>query len=479
MNGQAYIVVGLGFGDEGKGTITDYLTRTQGATHVVRFCGGPQAGHNIVTPDGRWHCFAQFGSGMFVPSTISCLGSDMLIEPEALLVEADVLASKDVEDVIERMIIDPDCRVVTPMHKMVGQMLELWRGTAQHGSCGMGVGQTVFTSERGLSLTVGDLCVDGRGVEKTLQHLRTWASEEGRWLLASREGVDSHAALHECFEYFRKRTEIGLLLGAYAKFARLAGHRVAPVREHVMQALEASDAVVFEGAQGALLDRRFGFAPYVTKTRPTAQGAIDMLHSQEDCSATKIGVLRAYGHRHGAGPFVTEDASLTTRLADEYNSENAWQGPFRLGWMDVVSLRYGIQLNDGVDGLALTGLDRLSGLEEIRVCTAYEYRGPLEALDHFASWERTSEGKIRILGLVTPSQDDRYQGEFARVIAQCHPSEWKTFPGWNQSIRHARSVGDLPRGARMLVSWLSSESGLGVPVHIVSVGPSAEHKFFL
>src|SRR5258705_6304367 len=147
------IVVGLGYGDEGKGTITDYLVRELGARTVVRWNGGPQAGHNVVTSDGRWHCFAQFGAGTFAGAR-TVLGPDMLVELEALAVEADALAGKGVADPLAQLTIDGDCTVITPMHKLLNQLREL---AAPRGSCGMGVGEAVRWRERGIAIRVRDV----------------------------------------------------------------------------------------------------------------------------------------------------------------------------------------------------------------------------------------------------------------------------------------------------------------------------------
>src|SRR5215472_7367567 len=159
MPREALLVVDLAFGDSGKGSIVDYLVRTRGAGTVVRFNGGPQAGHNVVTPDGRHHTFSQFGSGTFVAGVHTILSRFMLIEPYALLNEEKHLAEIGVNDALLRLHIDPHCRVITPIHQAANRLREFARGEARHGTCGLGVGETMMDSikQPDLILYAGEL----------------------------------------------------------------------------------------------------------------------------------------------------------------------------------------------------------------------------------------------------------------------------------------------------------------------------------
>ncbi len=477
-SGKLFVVCGLGFGDEGKGSVVDVLVRRHGAGLVVRYNGGPQAGHNVVSPDGVWHCFAQFGAGTLVPGVRTLLSREMLVEPENLLAEAAALSSKGHGDALARLKIDPRCAVVTPLHKMIGQMLEICRGGSAYGSCGMGVGQAVLDRDAGDQLTVGEL-VAGRGLERRLKRLRKKRLAEAGELLKR----CSVPELREAYEYFRQRTEPDRLLSAYRGFAEAAGGCLEGAEDCLEEAIWNGTTVVFEGAQGALLDRRFGFAPYVTKTRSTWHNVAGLL---DDCLAggamaerigiAKIGALRAYGHRHGAGPFVTEDAALADRLADPCNAANRWQGKFRLGWFDLVALRYGIKLNGGVSRLALTGLDRLSGLDPIRVCSAYDYDGDTAPLDRYFDWESRGPGRARIFAIRKP-RSAAPEGELARLLRSCRPAAWVDLPGWPGEIGAVRRIEDLPPRALGYAVFLQEQ--LGVPLDLISVGPSADAKMFI
>ncbi len=478
-SGKLFVVCGLGFGDEGKGSITDALARRHGPSLVVRYNGGPQAGHNVVAPDGTWHCFAQFGSGTLAPDSRTLLSREMLVEPENLLAEAAVLAGKGRTDALSRLRIDARCAVVTPLHKLIGQMLEIARGGSAYGSCGMGVGQAVLDRDAGESLTVGDL-VSGEGLDRKFRRLRRRKLAEAERILKACPGPDAR----ETLEYFRRRTEPERMLAVYRGFAEAARGSVDEAGDCLEDALWGRrETVIFEGAQGALLDRRFGFTPYVTKTRSTWHNVAGLL---DDCLAggalarriglTRIGILRAYGHRHGAGPFVTEDAALSAPLADPRNPANRWQGAFRLGWFDLVAIRYGLLLNGGVERLALTGLDRLSGLGPLRACTAYDYSGDTDRLDRYFDWESRGPGRARIFAIRKP-RGAAPEGELARLLRACRPAAWADLPGWTEDISSVRRPDRLPAAALGYVCFLQDQ--LGVPIRIVSVGPGAEAKMFL
>jgi len=439
---KAPIVCGLAFGDEGKGSITDFLVRALGAGTVVRYNGGPQAGHNVVTTDGRWHCFAQLGAGSFVSGVRTVLASDMLVELEALEAEAAALADKGVRDVWWRLLVDRACTLVTPMHKLVCQLGELAREPERLGSCGMGVGEAVRWREEGLHLCAGDLA-EPRRAFAVLEALTACAEERSAALLGARPTAE----MTDVQQYFRQRCRPRELLARY-------------------QAI-AARLTVFEGAQGALLDRTRGFVPYVTQSRSTFHNAAAL------GGGTKLGVTHAYGYRHGPGPFVTEDAELASHLADRFNAANRWQGPFRVGRLDLVALRYGVALNDGVDALAVTGLDRLSGLPSIRVCTSYEYTGRLAALDACFQWQRLSADRARIVAINEPADP----ALLTRHLARCRPLDWIELAGWDVDISSVMSLRGLPHGARRLLDLIVEQ--LVAPLAIVSVGPASDAKIQL
>ncbi len=438
--GPIAVVVGLGFGDEGKGTVTDHLVRSLGARTVVRFNGGPQAGHNVVAPDGRWHCFAQLGAGSFLPGVETILGPQMRVELETLAAEASVLESKGVPNPLGCVTIDPDCVLVTPMHKLLGQLAEVLRGEERLGTCGMGVGEAVRGSETGEAVRVADLLDGPQG----LRELRDRAFARAQTLA----GSSPTPVVQELLVYFRERCQPEVLHRSYLEVLGRVRLETAP---RALRAALARGPLVFEGAQGALLDRTRGFAPYVTQSRTTADDALELSAPLVPRSDVRVwGVLRAYGHRHGPGPFPTEDPALAPLLADPYNAANRWQGPFRVGWFDALLGRYALGLAPAVDALALTGLDRLASLPSTRLCEAYSCSATDLAHDDLVA--RDGE---RITALRAPSGLE-FGLRLGRVLASCRPAEWKTF---------------APTGAVEAI-----EQALRTPIALVSTGPRSTDK---
>ena len=343
----------LGFGDSGKGTITDALVRRLDADWVVRFNGGAQAAHNVVTPDGRHHTFSQFGSGMFVPGVKTYLSRYMVLHPGGLLAEAETLASKGVHDAMERVTIDPDARVITPFHQSANRLREILRGEERHGSCGLGVGETMSHSishpEEGLRAR--DLTDEVR-LRRKLRAIqqRYWQefASHRKELSLHRLGAPEWAVMEsaQAEEWF-------------VKGARQVSGSVGSVRP--------DGTAILEGAQGVLLDEWRGFHPYTTWSTCTFDNAHCLVDEWEG-EAFKLGVVRSYATRHGAGPFPTETDALD--LVERHNGWGPWQEGFRVGWLDMVLLRYAVQACRGIDALAVTHLDRVGS--EWRVCTAYD-----------------------------------------------------------------------------------------------------------
>ncbi|MEV4006463.1 adenylosuccinate synthetase [Actinomadura sp. NPDC049753] len=344
------IVVDLGFGDAGKGTVVDHLCRTGAPSVVVRFNGGAQAAHNVVAPDGRHHTFAQFGSGTFTPGVLTHLSRFMLVDPLALAAEADHLRAVGVPDALDRLTVDGDALLTTPYHRAANRARESARGAARHGSCGMGVGETASYALAHDDAPRAADCLSPARLRRRLAAVRDWY----RTAFPGGEDVPGADACAEAFTAFAERVRI---VGP--------GH---------LPALLRTGNAVFEGAQGVLLDEWHGFHPYTTWSTTTFANAETLL-AEAGASAARLGVLRAYATRHGPGPFVTEDPALTADLPDPHNGTGRWQGAFRVGHLDAVALRYALEVAGGVDGLAVTHLDVAGARPDLRVCRSYEMDG--------------------------------------------------------------------------------------------------------
>jgi adenylosuccinate synthase len=361
---RAFVVAGLGFGDEGKGATVDWLVRRHGASTVVRYNGGPQAAHHVATDDGRVHCASQLGAGVLVPGVRAHLAGTVVVDPPALLAEDEALRSIGVEDGLARLTVDPRSVIVTPMHATMNRLLELARGAGRHGSCGRGVGQALLDAERGNAavLRAGDLA-DPRRVRSIVRDIRLSRLDRADQLCDDRPGATDLRACRDGLADPRSDEAVTESLCAAAR-------RIA-IR--TPSAAELGPVVVLEGAQGLLLDRDLGFWPHVTPSSTTFVHAERFLGQLEvGLDVVKVGVLRAYATRHGAGPLATEDEALTAALPEAHNRTDPWQGRFRLGWFDAPMARYALRAIGGVDALVVTHLDRLASLERAQVCPAYE-----------------------------------------------------------------------------------------------------------
>jgi len=461
---KAIIVVGLGYGDEGKGTIVDYLVRKRGAKEVVRFSGGHQAGHNVISPSGIWHCFVQFGSGTFVPGVRTYLSSQMFIEPEAILAENKFLINEGVGDSLDRMVVDLDAAIITPVHKMVCQMSELSRGQKKFGSCGMGVGETVRDKEKGLAITVRDIGNE-RVLRDKMEVLGRARFEIAKKLLQNNWTEEMQVT----YDYFLNRWNIDELVRVYADFVT----RITTFDSRKQNRFAGSldNVVIFEGSQGMLLDPKYGFPPHITKTDLTFAAAQRLLPESKEFKVERLGVLRAFATRHGTGPFVTEDSELTSKLSDTYNITNNWQGGFRVGWFDLVASWYAIEASGGVDSLAITNLDRLASLERVKVCTSYEYVGKrLSDLDKYFVCNSFGKNRVRITAIKKSKAraGSKRQNQLTKFLFNCQPLEFVEFG------RENGGTGKID--IQSFLGFLESEKGLAAPISILSLGPRSNDK---
>ena len=432
------LTCGLGFGDEGKGTFVDFLSRRRSTTLVVRYNGGAQAAHNVVSGE-RHHTFAQWGSGTFagVPTLLS---RHMLLNPIFALSEAKVLEGKGVKSPLSLLFVERGAVLTTPFHVAMNRLRELSR-TLRHGSCGMGIGETMqdVVDDADDVLRAGDL-EDLPRARRLMDSVRVRKLAAARALGLPAELL-SHPAAEREMSMLSEPSVVELALERYRAFAR-AARLVGP--EHLERTLAAPGQIVFEGAQGALLDQDMGFQPYTTWTDITFRNADELL-SRFSGEVTRLGVLRAYTTRHGAGPMVTAMPSWDRLSSHDHNQWGEWQGSFRSGPLDLVATRYALRVVGGVDGLLLSNLDRLAllGGPRIPICDRYE-----------GTWGeafRDERGEIRV---VRPC-DLVHQERLAQALAQVRPVLTQL-----TRTRYAEEVAEL----------------LGVRLMATSHGPRTQHK---
>ncbi|MCM8596006.1 adenylosuccinate synthetase [Accumulibacter sp.] len=360
-------VLGLAFGDCGKGLFTDALCRRWPVHSVVRFNGGAQAGHNVVLPDGCHHTFAQFGSGTLVRGVATVLAHPVVVHPTALLVENERLGAKGIDDALARLTIDARCPVNTAFHQAAGRLREIARGARAHGTCGVGVGETVRhrLGHPDEALSYGELTSPARALRK-LEAIRLRLRDEFSGF--GREWAETPTA----------RRERALLADQRVAETWLAActpllREVPPASpEQIAARLDRPGAVLFEGAQGVLLDEDHGFHPHTTWSS-IGTPAVDAVARDYGLSGEieHLGVLRAYLTRHGPGPMPTADPALDV-LREPHNSAHGWQGAFRRGHPDAVLLDYAVSVVGRLDGLLVSHLDAVERVRCLRWCAAYE-----------------------------------------------------------------------------------------------------------
>lgn len=358
---KVFMIAGLGFGDEGKGTITEYMTWREKAHTVIRYNGGAQAAHNVVRPDGTHHTFSQFGSGTF-EGAATHLSRFVIVDPTALIAEGLSLEGDGVSDVFKNLTLEDKALLITPYHKAANRLREFLRHD-KHGSCGVGIGETVSDS---LSFPDDAVVVDDlrnrRVLEEKLSSIRSRKLEE-----FSRSNLwkdDPNRVLEAVFRL--------LVIPVESVVDRWmeAATKINIVSEDYFHSviMEKPGAVVFEGAQGVLLDQTWGFHPHTTWSDITFSNANKLLEPHNPEHVEKIGVIRTYHTRHGAGPFPSSfmfDTSI--ELPELHNGKHDWQGAFRVGYFDMVLFKYALRAIGNLDHVAVTHMDALPKLRKMGI----------------------------------------------------------------------------------------------------------------
>jgi adenylosuccinate synthase len=420
------IIVGAQWGDEGKGRIVDLLAAQ--ADFVARYNGGDNAGHT-VTVEERTFKLHLIPSGIIHPHTVGLIGNGVVINPATLIAEMDELAAAGVDVSPHRMRLSFAAHLITPAHRALDRAQESARGQGLIGTTlrGIGPAYTSKISRQGLRLL--DLLDRNAFQENLLRHVHSINRQLEA--LYGAQSIDPHLVVTE-FERYAER------LTPY----------IGDVSAQLDQALAQGKRVLAEGAQGTLLDIDHGTYPFVTSSTPTAPGALVGLGLGVGNTGRVIGVTKAFQTRVGSGPFPTEvEDDLALRLRgtgqnpwDEYGTTTG--RPRRVGWLDLVLLRYAARIN-GFTDLALTKLDILSGLPSIRLCVAYQ-------------------------------EGDKTYADLPYGPAHLSPFQavYEQLPGWQEDISAVRRWEDLPTQARLYI--LRIEELSGVPVRLVSVGPERE-----
>ena len=420
------VIVGAQWGDEGKGKVTDLLAER--ADLVVRFQGGNNAGHTIVR-DGEVFKLHLIPSGILHPGTACAIGNGVVIDPKILIGEIEGLKRQGIST--GNLKISANAHLIMPYHVFLDTAGEQKLGSLSIGTTRRGIGPCYADKSSRLGIRVQDL-LD----EKILRKKIMAAMEPKRQLLrphAKDPALDLHAMTEEYVTY---------------------GHRLEPYIADTAHmcwvALDAGKSVLFEGAQGAMLDLDHGTYPFVTSSNPIAGSACIGAGVGPGDIDEVWGITKAYSTRVGSGPFPTElDDATGDRLREAGGEVGTTTGrPRRCGWLDLVALKYAVRLN-GMTGLAITKLDVLSGINPLRVCVRY----------------RGAEG----------AQFEEFP--YHQSVLHHAAAEYEELPGFEEDITGARSEDDLPEAAREYLRYIADF--VGVPVALIGVGPGREQVIWV
>ena len=408
------VLLGLQWGDEGKGKIVDVLTPKYDI--IARFQGGPNAGHTLEF-EGIKHVLHTIPSGIFRDNVVNIIGNGVVIDPIILKTEIQKLENLKV-DVISKLLISKKAHLILPTHKLLDKASEISKGKEKIGSTLKGIGPTYMDKTGRNGLRVGDL--NDSSFDVKYNRLR-----------------DKHLALLKGFEFEKDLSEMETTFMESIQFLKRFKH--IDSEHYINNAMKENKKILAEGAQGTLLDIDFGTYPFVTSSNTISAGTCTGLGVAPGKVAKVIGIFKAYCTRVGSGPFPSEEKNETgekiRKIGNEFGATTGRER--RCGWIDLPALKYAIMIN-GVTELAMMKSDVLDHFDEIKVCTHYIQNG--KKIDYFPF-----------------ELDDTTKPVYHSV------------KGWNEDLPSIRSEKDFPNALKEYISYLEKE--LETPITIVSVGP--------
>ena len=418
------LLLGLQWGDEGKGKIVDVLTKNYDI--IARFQGGPNAGHTLIF-DGNKHVLHTIPSGIFHDKAINIVGNGVVIDPVIFQKELENLSPYNI-DFKSKLLISRKAHLILPTHRLLDAASETSKGKAKIGSTLKGIGPTYMDKTGRNGMRVGDLeLADWKDKYKALteKHLK----------MLNYFDVDIQFDLKELEKQFCKAVEV------------LKELTFIDSEEYLFDAMQNGKTILAEGAQGSLLDIDFGTYPFVTSSNTTAAGACTGLGVAPNKIGEVFGIFKAYTTRVGSGPFPTElfdkDGETMAKVGHEFGATTGRAR--RCGWLDLVALKYAVQIN-GVTQLNMIKGDVLSGFDTLKVCTSYTYKG--KEITHLP-----------------------YNIEPENVSVN-----YTEFKGWDEDLTKMENADQLPKNLIDYIAFIEKE--LQVPIKIVSVGPDRKQTIF-
>ena len=424
---SAFIVVGAQWGDEGKGKMTDYLA--EGADVVVRYQGGNNAGHTVEVGDKQYKLHL-IPSGVLYENKLNVIGNGLVVDPKAFFTEIDYLKGLGVDITPDRLIVSDRAHLIMPYHRTLDSLKEKARGKNDIGTTGKGIGPCYTDKYERCGIRVCDLMHKEVFKEKLKENIES----KNKYItdVLNGEELNFDEIYNEYLEYAER-------LKPYVK----------DVSVRVYDEIKAGKKVLFEGAQGMLLDIDHGTYPYVTSSNTTSGGVCSGVGIGPNMITNAIGIAKAYTTRVGKGPFPTELNDETGEWIREKGHEyGVTTGRSRrCGWLDLVILKTTARVC-GLTSFAVTKIDTLAGLEKIKVCVGYKFNGDI--IDYFPA-----------------SLED---------LAECEPV-YEEFEGWGEEVANARTYEELPENAKKYLEKI--EEFTGVKIAIVSVGPRRDQTMMI
>ena len=412
------VLIGAQWGDEGKGKVTDHLSET--ADVVVRYQGGNNAGHTIVVGTERF-ALTLIPSGVLYPQVTPVIGNGCVIDPSVLVTEMAELAGRNIDPT--RLKISANAHLIMPYHRKLDAVMERFLGQQQIGTTKRGIGPAYMDKFSRHGIRVQDL-FDPKIFRQKLEV----ALKDKNKILTK--------------VYNSLPMDIEPIAEEYLGYADSLGDYVTDTSLLLWEAQQAGKNIIFEGAQGTLLDIDHGTYPFVTSSNPTAGGATTGSGIGPTTIDRVVGVAKAYITRVGTGPFPTElfddVGAKMVDIGGEFGTVTGRRR--RCGWLDLVALRYAVRVN-GLTELAMTKLDILSHFENLKVAVGYDSLG-----DRYTEFPRQQ-----------------------RVLYNCHPV-YEELPGWNTDISGVRNFSDLPKEAQRYIEYV--EDAIGIPISMIGVGPA-------
>ncbi|AWK50256.1 adenylosuccinate synthase [Clostridium beijerinckii] len=419
---SAFIVLGAQWGDEGKGKMTDYLAEE--ANVVVRFQGGNNAGHTVVVGDNEYKLHL-IPSGILYEDKLNVIGNGVVVDPKALFEEIDYLEGVGVKVTPEKLIVSDRAQLIMPYHKTLDILKEKARGKNDIGTTGKGIGPCYTDKFERCGIRVCDLMHEDVFVEKLKENI------EMKNIYITKVLGGEPLSFDE-------------ILKEYLEFAKKLRPFVQDTSVRVYNDIKANKVVLFEGAQGMLLDIDYGTYPYVTSSNTTAGGVASGVGIGPNMITNAVGITKAYTTRVGKGPFPTELLDETGDWIREKGHEyGVTTGRSRrCGWLDLVIVKTAARVS-GLTSLAVTKIDTLAGLEKIKVCVGYKFNDTV--IDYFPA-----------------SLED---------LAKCEPI-YEEFDGWDDSVADVRSYDELPDNVKKYLGRISEFTD--TKISIVGVGPKRD-----